>query len=108
MGKHAQGHGPVQSCDAAALCTGLVDTWVRMQGCHLLACLHACTAGLTKMINHFLINDSWHLVDLPGYGWVQCEQHATKVSALVHVGPSSRLAPLFLLSSCTVHMMPDY
>eukprot|EP00877_Chromochloris_zofingiensis_P001108 jgi/Chrzof1/10999/Cz05g19320.t1 len=24
--------------------------------------------GMTKTINHFLINDSWYLVDLPGYG----------------------------------------
>jgi ribosome biogenesis GTPase A len=28
-----------------------------------------CThAGATKTIVHFLINDSWYLVDLPGYG----------------------------------------
>ena len=27
--------------------------------------------GKTQLINHFLINDSWHLVDLPGYGWAQ-------------------------------------
>lgn len=26
--------------------------------------------GLTRLINHFLINDQWYLVDLPGYGWV--------------------------------------
>jgi len=25
--------------------------------------------GKTKLINHFLINDSWYLVDLPGYGY---------------------------------------
>lgn len=25
--------------------------------------------GKTKLINHFLIDDEWHLVDLPGYGW---------------------------------------
>ena len=25
-------------------------------------------AGKTKCINHFLINGSWYLVDLPGYG----------------------------------------
>eukprot|EP00878_Enallax_costatus_P044528 GHUV01053188.1.p1 GENE.GHUV01053188.1~~GHUV01053188.1.p1 ORF type:complete len:198 (+),score=15.70 GHUV01053188.1:39-596(+) len=28
----------------------------------------ARAAGMTKTINHFLINDSWYLVDLPGYG----------------------------------------
>ena len=25
--------------------------------------------GMTQLINHFLINDSWYLVDLPGYGY---------------------------------------
>ncbi|GAB4245920.1 MAG: ribosome biogenesis GTP-binding protein YihA/YsxC [Ekhidna sp.] len=29
------------------------------------------TPGKTQLINHFLINDSWFLVDLPGYGWAQ-------------------------------------
>ena len=27
--------------------------------------------GKTQLINHFLINDSWYLVDLPGYGWAK-------------------------------------
>lgn len=26
---------------------------------------------MTKLINHYLINDSWYLVDLPGYGCVR-------------------------------------
>ncbi len=25
--------------------------------------------GKTQLINHFLINENWYLVDLPGYGW---------------------------------------
>ena len=25
--------------------------------------------GKTQVINHFLINENWYLVDLPGYGW---------------------------------------
>ena len=29
------------------------------------------TPGKTQLINHFLIDDSWYLVDLPGYGWAQ-------------------------------------
>lgn len=29
------------------------------------------TPGKTQLINHFLINDSWHLVDLPGYGYAK-------------------------------------
>ncbi len=29
------------------------------------------TPGKTQLINHFLINDVWYLVDLPGYGWAK-------------------------------------
>ena len=29
------------------------------------------TPGKTLLINHFLINDSWYLVDLPGYGYAK-------------------------------------
>ena len=27
--------------------------------------------GKTQLINHFLINNEWYLVDLPGYGWAK-------------------------------------
>lgn len=27
--------------------------------------------GKTRLINHFLINKEWYLVDLPGYGWAK-------------------------------------
>ncbi len=30
--------------------------------------------GKTLLINHFLIDNSWHLVDLPGYGFAQTSQ----------------------------------
>lgn len=29
------------------------------------------TPGKTRIINHFLINKSWYLVDLPGYGYAK-------------------------------------
>jgi GTP-binding protein len=29
------------------------------------------TPGKTKLINHFLVNESWYLVDLPGYGFAR-------------------------------------
>ena len=29
------------------------------------------TPGKTQLINHFLINDTWYLVDLPGYGYAK-------------------------------------
>lgn len=30
--------------------------------------------GKTQLINHFLINNQWYLVDLPGYGWAQASK----------------------------------
>lgn len=29
------------------------------------------TPGKTMLINHFLVNDSWYIVDLPGYGYAK-------------------------------------
>lgn len=34
--------------------------------------------GKTQLINHFLINQSWYLVDLPGYGYVRVSKSAKK------------------------------
>lgn len=34
------------------------------------------TPGKTKLINHFKINDSWYLVDLPGYGYARVSKSA--------------------------------
>lgn len=30
--------------------------------------------GKTQLINHFLVNEAWYLVDLPGYGWARASQ----------------------------------
>jgi GTP-binding protein len=32
------------------------------------------TPGKTQTINHFLVNDAWYLVDLPGYGYAKASQ----------------------------------
>ncbi len=32
------------------------------------------TPGKTQLINHFLINDSWYLTDLPGYGYAKASK----------------------------------
>ena len=34
------------------------------------------TPGKTRLINHFLIDDAWHLVDLPGYGYAKASKTA--------------------------------
>lgn len=32
------------------------------------------TPGKTQMLNYFLINEAWHLVDLPGYGYAKASK----------------------------------
>jgi len=32
------------------------------------------TPGKTQLINHFLINDNWYIVDLPGYGYARASK----------------------------------
>jgi len=34
------------------------------------------TPGKTQLINHFIINNQWYLVDLPGYGFAKVSQNA--------------------------------
>ncbi|GAA0873293.1 ribosome biogenesis GTP-binding protein YihA/YsxC [Gangjinia marincola] len=34
--------------------------------------------GKTQLINHFLINETWHLVDLPGYGYARVSKKDKK------------------------------
>jgi len=34
--------------------------------------------GKTKLINHFIVNDEWYLVDLPGYGFAKVSQTERK------------------------------
>src|SRR5690242_13134542 len=34
----------------------------------------SASPGKTQLINHFIINDSWYLVDLPGYGYAKVSQ----------------------------------
>ena len=36
------------------------------------------TPGKTQLINHFLINNSWHIVDLPGYGYAKTSKSNKK------------------------------
>ena len=36
------------------------------------------TPGKTQLINHFLIDDSWYIVDLPGYGYAKTSKSNKK------------------------------
>ena len=58
------------------------------------------TPGKTKVVNHFLVNDSWYLVDLPGYGFAKLGQKARdEIQAVVrdYVFNSEELVLLFVL-----------
>lgn len=39
----------------------------------------SATPGKTQLINHFLINNNWHLVDLPGYGYARVSKSTKRV-----------------------------
>lgn len=34
--------------------------------------------GKTQLINHFIVNDNWYLVDLPGYGYAKVSKKTKK------------------------------
>ncbi|WP_203294227.1 ribosome biogenesis GTP-binding protein YihA/YsxC [Luteirhabdus pelagi] len=34
--------------------------------------------GKTQLINHFIVNDNWYLVDLPGYGYAKVSKQTKK------------------------------
>ncbi len=36
------------------------------------------TPGKTRLINHFLVNENWYLVDLPGYGYAKVSKSMRK------------------------------
>jgi GTP-binding protein len=36
------------------------------------------TPGKTRLINHFIINENWYLVDLPGYGYAKVSKTMLK------------------------------
>ena len=56
--------------------------------------------GKTKLVNHFLVNDSWYLVDLPGYGYAKLSQKGREeLRAIVrdYVFNSGEMKVLFVL-----------
>ena len=58
------------------------------------------TPGKTKLVNHFLINDSWYLVDLPGYGYARLGQKGREELAAVirdYILGSQEMVLLFVL-----------
>lgn len=42
----------------------------------------SATPGKTLLINHFLINDEWYIVDLPGYGYARSKTTQSKLQIM--------------------------
>ena len=62
--------------------------------------LTSATPGKTKVVNHFLINDSWYLVDLPGYGFAKIskkEREDLRIMINDYIQNSQEMVLLFVL-----------
>ena len=62
--------------------------------------LTSSTPGKTMCINHFLINDSWYLVDLPGYGYARrSKADRARLENMIHnyILNRQQMTNLFLL-----------
>lgn len=65
--------------------------------------------GKTLLINHFLIDDKWHLVDLPGYGYAQAGQKQREKLRLMierYCLLRQELYSLFVLVDCRHEPQP--
>ncbi len=59
--------------------------------------------GKTQLINHFIINDEWYLVDLPGYGYAQRGKEGREQIRVIiedYIMERAELTCLFLLLDC--------
>lgn len=58
------------------------------------------TPGKTQLVNHFLINDKWYLVDLPGYGYARLpDKDRARLRHIIwdYINNSEDLVMLFVL-----------
>lgn len=61
------------------------------------------TPGKTVCINHFLVNDSWYIVDLPGYGYAKCSKEGReKIRKVIegYILQREEMTLLFVLIDC--------
>ncbi|MDR2680912.1 MAG: ribosome biogenesis GTP-binding protein YihA/YsxC [Tannerella sp.] len=59
--------------------------------------------GKTQLINHFIINDEWYLVDLPGYGYAQRGKKGREnIRTIIenYILEREQLTNLFVLIDC--------
>jgi GTP-binding protein len=67
------------------------------------------TPGKTQTINHFIINNSWYLVDLPGYGYASASKSARAGFGRIieeYVSKRQGLSGLFILIDSRLSPQP--
>ena len=60
----------------------------------------SATPGKTRVVNHFLINEKWYLVDLPGYGYAKLSRQGREDLRQIvrdYIFRSEELVTLFVL-----------
>jgi GTP-binding protein len=65
--------------------------------------------GKTQLINHFLVNGSWYIVDLPGYGYARIpEKERNRIIKMIreYVMKRKSLTCIFLLIDARLEMNP--
>ena len=65
--------------------------------------------GKTQLINHFLINNEWYLVDLPGYGYAQRGKTGRETIRQIidnYILKRLQLTNLFVLIDCRLEPQP--
>lgn len=68
--------------------------------CQKKLAMTSSTPGKTLLINHFLVNKEWYLVDLPGYGYAQRSKKAIeKITRIIesYILERESLVNLFVL-----------
>jgi len=61
------------------------------------------TPGKTKLINHFLVDEEWYLVDLPGYGYARLPKSVKEqIQLMIHnyITKREQMACVLVLIDC--------
>lgn len=79
--------------------SSLINMLVRQKG----LAMTSSTPGKTTLINHFIVDDSWYIVDLPGYGYARRGKEGRE--AIRHIIDSyiltrEAMTNLFVLLDC--------
>ena len=79
--------------------SSLINMLVRKHG----LAMTSSTPGKTLLINHFLVNNQWYIVDLPGYGYAsRGKDQRAKLQQIIesYILRRTQMTNLFLLIDC--------